>query len=59
MGTEFLCEDNSECGFICPDHAISIPTQQALAEIPFRLSKPFLINLRLAAGDVKTRLSGF
>jgi hypothetical protein len=28
---------------------------QAVAEIPFRLSKPFLINLRLAPGDVKTR----
>jgi hypothetical protein len=32
---------------------------QAVAEIPFRLSKPFLINLRLAPGDVKTRPLGF
>jgi Fe-S-cluster-containing hydrogenase component 2 len=23
--TEFLCEDCNECGFVCPDHAISIP----------------------------------
>ena len=33
--------------------------RQAVAEIPFRLSKPFLINLRLAPGDVKTRPEGF
>jgi len=25
--TEFLCEDCNECGFICPDHAISIPLE--------------------------------
>lgn len=23
--TEFLCEDCNECGFTCPDHAITIP----------------------------------
>jgi hypothetical protein len=27
--------------------------QETLAEIPFGLSKPFLINLRLAPGDSK------
>ena len=32
--------------------------QQAVAEIPFRLSKPFLIHLRLASGDVKSRPQG-
>jgi hypothetical protein len=32
--------------------------EEALAEIPFRLSKPFLINLRLASGDVKSRPEG-
>jgi hypothetical protein len=32
---------------------------QAVAEIPFRSSKPFLINLGLAPGDLKTRPSGF
>jgi hypothetical protein len=37
----------------------SLSYLQAVAEIPFRLSKPFLINLRLAPGDVKTRPSGF
>jgi hypothetical protein len=31
---------------------------QAVAEIPFRLSKPFLINLGLAPDDVKTRPLG-
>jgi len=25
--TEFLCEDSNECGFICPNHAISIPIE--------------------------------
>jgi MinD superfamily P-loop ATPase len=25
--TEFLCEDCNECGFRCPDHAISIPLE--------------------------------
>jgi MinD superfamily P-loop ATPase len=24
--TEFLCEDCNECGFICPDNAITIKT---------------------------------
>jgi hypothetical protein len=31
---------------------------QAVAQIPFAGSKTFLINLRLATGDVKTRLEG-
>lgn len=25
--TEFLCEDCNQCGFVCPDHAISIPLE--------------------------------
>jgi hypothetical protein len=32
---------------------------QPVAQIPFGLPKTFLINLRLASGDVKTRPSGF
>jgi MinD superfamily P-loop ATPase len=25
--TEFLCEDCNECGFTCPDKAITIPLE--------------------------------
>ena len=25
--TEFLCEDCNQCGFVCPDEAISIPLE--------------------------------
>jgi hypothetical protein len=39
-----------------PSNGVTI--LQAIAEIHFRLSKPFLINLRLAPGDVKTRPLG-
>jgi hypothetical protein len=37
----------------------SLENKQAVAEIPFRSSKPFLINLGLTPGDFKTRPSGF
>jgi len=26
--TEFLCEDCNECGYACPDHAISVPVEK-------------------------------